>query len=363
LEAPGHASANNKAYDTHAEWRTLDVDGQSPHELPGRLARYRTCCPNSAPYRAFVEAQVSELCERYAFEGVFFDLTFWPGVCYCQACRGRFAREIGGELPETIDWADQRWRTFQRKREEWLAELAAFATGLVKERKPEASVQHNSAVTASGWRLATSLALVDANDYIGGDLYGGLGEQSTSAAVPHLRAVTAAAAGLRQAHLPHGVITRRNLGDLDRYQAVVLTGVLAIDDDEVAALRRFVERGGGLYVSGQPASAGLAVATLVRSLCRRPLSYEVAAPAAVEVTVFLQPERSRAIIAAVNAQRDLPPIPVRDVRLRVRTDGRTPTRATLLPEASPLPFEVEDGYVAITVPELRLFRMIALELT
>jgi alpha-L-fucosidase len=588
---------NNAAYDEHEDWRTRDVDGRAAGDMPGRAARYRTCCPNSAPYRAFVEMQVAELCERYDFEGMFFDMTFWPAVCYCANCRSRFEQEAGGAPPETIDWQDERWRAFQRKREEWIVEFARFATELVKSRKPDVSVEHNSAATTSPWRLATSLALVDANDYIGGDLYGGLGEQSficklyegltpnqpfefmTSrthptlrehtttktrdllaahtfmalahggaflfidaidpegtthagiyetmgeifaqsaryeaflggerlrdvaiyfscdskydpaengrratpgvSAVPHLRAATGAATGLRNAHIPHGVITRRDLardlGALDRYQVIVLTSVLTISDEEVAALRVFVERGGGIYVSGEPASPQLetlcGIATegsiaaqaymapaddgaslfpgvsggqplsmrhghvkaraaaavdvevlarlllpytdpgdgsrlasihsdppgdtteyvsatrrrlgagqviwvaapietvdhephrgvfgaIVRSLCSRPFAYEVDAPPAVEVSVFKQDEERRHVIALVNAQHDLPPIPIRDIRVRVFTDGKTPRRASLLPEGSRLPLHERDGYAEIAVPELALFHMVALE--
>src|SRR4029453_16984562 len=55
---------------------------------------------------------------------------------------------------------------------------------------------------------------------------------------------------LQRAHIPFGVITRGQLGDLDRYRVLVLPNVLRMDADEVSAVRAFVERGGRLYASG-----------------------------------------------------------------------------------------------------------------
>ncbi len=173
---------NNWAYDHDPSWRMIDVNGKASRD-PGRWVgafggRYGICCPNSASYRRFVAAQVKELCAGYDFEGIFFDMTFWPAVCYCRSCRERFAGEVGGEMPTVIDWSDPRWLTFQKKREEWLVEFAAFATGTARRCKPGVSVEHNSAVLTQNWRLGTTLGLAEQNDYIGGDLYGGFGQQS-----------------------------------------------------------------------------------------------------------------------------------------------------------------------------------------
>ena len=71
---------NNWAYDHDPSWRLLDIDGKPSRERGGRGGRYGVCCPNNMGYRAFVEAQTQELCTGYEFEGIFFDMTFWPGV-------------------------------------------------------------------------------------------------------------------------------------------------------------------------------------------------------------------------------------------------------------------------------------------
>jgi uncharacterized lipoprotein YddW (UPF0748 family) len=64
-----------------SEWRIINVNGQdSRKKMLGRVARYGVCCPNSPGYRKFVSSQIEELCTNYDFEGVFFDMTFWPTI-------------------------------------------------------------------------------------------------------------------------------------------------------------------------------------------------------------------------------------------------------------------------------------------
>jgi putative glycosyl hydrolase-like family 6 (GHL6) protein len=67
---------------------------------------------------------------------------------------------------------------------------------------------------------------------------------------PHLQAVRGACRILQRAHLAFGVITRRQLDDLDRYRVLVLPNVSRMDGDEVAAIRAYVGRGGRVYASG-----------------------------------------------------------------------------------------------------------------
>ena len=70
-----------------------------------------------------------------------------------------------------------------------------------------------------------------------------------STAYPHGTAVQGACRALQRAHLPFGVITRKQLGDLARWPVVVLPAVLRMDDHEAAAFRAYVEGGGRLYAS------------------------------------------------------------------------------------------------------------------
>jgi hypothetical protein len=583
---------NNWAYGHDPSWRIVDVKGRGSRERSGRAARYGVCCPNSPGHRDFVERQLRELCTSYEFEGIFLDMTFWPAVCYCSWCRERFAREVDGEIPTTIDWRDPRWLTFQKKREEWLVEFAAFATGTVKSCNPDISVEHQSSVYTQNWMFGTTLGLAPHNDYLGGDFYGGFAQQSficklydsvtpnkpaefmTSRCypglvdhttlkskemlelhtylalahnaaflfidaidpagtlnpkvyetmgqifdkskhyepylggsmcqdvgvyfsldskmdfadngkqvdaggwrVPHLDAALGATRTLRENHIPFGVISKNNLEDTSAYQVIVLPNLLMMSEEEVEGIRRFVADGGSLYASGsasptllngvfgislegetpervtyiaptpkgralvmtdvdpnypltvfqpqakarasnrdevlatltlpytdpadvtklasihsdppgvttdyaaviyrphgkgrvmwvsapletaEPAPHRKVFAQMVRELASRPFSFEAEAPAAVEVTVFNQPDKKRYLINLVNAQEQLPPIPVFDAVVRVRTQDRKVVRAALLPDEEPLPFTAKGEYAEIVVPRLDIFSMLML---
>jgi hypothetical protein len=599
---------DNWAYDHDPSWRIQYGGGITSRDTPV-LGRYGVVCPNNAGYRAFTEAQVTEFCAGYQFEGIYFDMTFWPGICYCPACRQRYASEVGGEMPVTINWRDPQWVVFQKKREEWLVEFAAFATGIARKHRPGISVQRNCSTLTAPWLFAATLGLRDSNDFIGGDLYGGFGEQSficklyrsisanqpfeyqtsrcypnlrdhttvkskemlevhtyltmahggafflidaidpvgtlnprvyetmgeifarskhyepylggelcedvavyfsldskmdfadngksantVPTATPHLDAALGATRTLREKHIPFGVISRNNLEDTATHQVIVLPNALVISEEEAQALRSFVERGGGLYTSGNtdltylsdvfgvstegdaaetvtyitptprgrdllagvdpkyplsifapepalggsifdplPASGrqvkaraanqdevmatltlpytdpadgrkiasihsnppGVATdyasvvyrrfgkgkviwvaapleaapqqphkdvfANMVRTLAGVPFSFEADAPPAVEVTLFHQPDRKRYLVNVVNEQELLPPVPVFDVRIRVRMGGKRATRVAPLPAESPLPFDVKGDYVEVVVPELHIFQMLLLE--
>ena len=172
---------NNWAYDRDESWRIIRNDGKAPREVaPWGIwgGRYGVCCPNSEGYREFTAKQLQELCKGYDFEGVFLDMTFWPGVCYCPSCKARYERETGGEIPKEINWSDPEWIRFQKKREEWISEFAAFTTGVVTGCKPEVSVEHQFSGAPTSWSRATTLGIAEASDYAGGDLYGGFLEQS-----------------------------------------------------------------------------------------------------------------------------------------------------------------------------------------
>ena len=108
----------------------------------------------------------------FDFDGIRFDMTFWPAVCYCEHCKKRFAAEVGGEIPTTVNWLDARWVAFQRRREAWLGEFAAIATGTVRKLRPGASVEHQSSTYPAGWTLGVNAPLVPNNDFLQGDFYG-----------------------------------------------------------------------------------------------------------------------------------------------------------------------------------------------
>lgn len=352
---------DNWAFQTHADWRIVRADGNG-----GMLdGRYGVVCPNS-PYREYVWACVQEIASRYDIDGMFFDMMFWPGLCYCHHCTARFWREYGSELPRIVDWDGSTWRAFQKARQDWLLEFARETTGAVKRVRPDLTVNHQFATILHNWTLGVPLEMARVCDYVGGDFYGGppqhslackvyhgltqrkpfefhtsrtrdfrdhvtvkplaelrtesfvatlhsaalmlvdyinadgtlnpqvydvLGELSLERAAyepflggelmadvaiyfdkeslynpeenglrvtgmhavdkcPHRDAVVGAARILQEAHVPFGVVTNANLGDLSRYRAVWLPYVLEMSEEQSDVFRAFVASGGILYASG-----------------------------------------------------------------------------------------------------------------
>ncbi len=173
---------DNYAYDNHPEWRTVSADGKCHKEFRWqdcfRNGRYGIVCPNNEEYREYVKAHLTELNENYDFEGMFLDMTFWPDVCYCAKCRERYFKETGKELPKTIDWQDEEFRSYQLVREKWMAEFAAFTTKCIKDINPDCTIEHQMSMVASPWIHACSESISDEVDYTGGDYYGGFLQQT-----------------------------------------------------------------------------------------------------------------------------------------------------------------------------------------
>ena len=366
MELYGYYSViyNNQAYLDHPDWRlqsSSDVTG-----VPFLGGRYGHVCPNHPDYRTFALKQVEEIIGSYQFDGFFFDMTFWPAICICPSCRDRFRSETGKEIPDTVDWFDPDWCSFQRAREQWMTEFAGDLTGTVKNVSPNIPVYHNFAVALFNWSRGINFDIAGHNDFLGGDFYGGPLEQQmisrfmlnlseskpvefmTSTCVhltdhvqlksfeelevqafaalqfgaafrfidaidpigtikpplyewigdiyrrmipygrylggepvedvavylsdhskmnfeengltidnpslrrgtmPHLEAVKGMVRILMEAHIPFGIITRKQLGRLKDYKTVILPNVLRMEEKEAEAFRSYVADGGSLYAS------------------------------------------------------------------------------------------------------------------
>ena len=142
--------------------RMRDVNGLE------RNGRYRFVCPNSSAAEEFYKAQISEILS-YDVDGIFIDMTFWPLVCQCSNCREKFGKPI----PQIIDWDNPEWVTFQRFREDSMAEFAARLTEFCRTTKPGVSVTHQFSPVLHGWFLGQSSGIAAASDYASGDFYGG----------------------------------------------------------------------------------------------------------------------------------------------------------------------------------------------
>ena len=173
---------DNWAYEEHPSWRLVTAEGKNMREYRGggdfKTGRYGIVCPNNTEYRAYVEACLTEMNTLYDFEGMFLDMTFFPEVCYCNSCRERYKKETGKELPRRVNWKDKEWLKFVAIREEWMADYARFATGVVKKIKPEVTIEHQFSRITGPWIDGSSEFLTEAIDYCGGDYYGGLLQQT-----------------------------------------------------------------------------------------------------------------------------------------------------------------------------------------
>ncbi|WP_010261853.1 alpha-amylase family protein [Treponema primitia] len=169
---------DNWAYNQDPAWRIIQADGYSAREQTELFSgRYGLACPNAEGYREFTRKQVTDLVTKYEFESIFFDMTFWPSVCYCPSCKARFEKEIGGVMPRIINWNDPTWNAFQDAREKWLNEFAFFATNTVKALKPKVTVNHQYSLITQSWVRGVTEDHTDPCDYVGGDFYAGPTEQ------------------------------------------------------------------------------------------------------------------------------------------------------------------------------------------
>ncbi len=166
------------ACETYPDWQVQSIDGRGSLDFLWMPGHYGVCCPNS-PYRDFVVGQIKDLCGRYEFAGMWFDMGIWPyTVCYCHHCRQRYAREIGGEIPTVVEWNNPVWRNFVRVRNQWLAEYTELITRTAKVCKPGISVGHQSAGWTVGWQSGASQEYFAQSDYLGGDFYGSISDHS-----------------------------------------------------------------------------------------------------------------------------------------------------------------------------------------
>jgi hypothetical protein len=160
------------AYQKHPDWRVLSPD----YTAPARPERAGAMCINS-PYPEHAHACIRELVANYDFEAIFFDMTFWPTICYCSHCIARYWKEQGAEPPRIVDWKNPQWRTFQKSRERWMREFMLSVTQTVKETRP-IQAYYQFGTFFAPWNVAVSLEQNEASDFAAGDFYGGAAQFS-----------------------------------------------------------------------------------------------------------------------------------------------------------------------------------------
>ena len=112
----------------------------------------------------------------------------------------------------------------------------------------------------------------------------GISTGSESESMPHLAAAVGAARNLKAAHIPFGVVSKRNLAQAGAFKLLVLPDVLFLDQEEVKGIQDYVRQGGSLYVSG--ARAGVLLSDLlgidIHGATDEPLCYVSPTPAGAD---------------------------------------------------------------------------------
>lgn len=175
---------NSWAANTHPEWRIVSpaaVEKRAIGETfsSADVSRYGTCCPNNKEYIKFTLDQVDEICDYFDFDGMFFDMLFWPDLCHCSECQQRFKDETGYDLPTKEDYNDPVWLLHMQKRREWIGGFAQMLADRVKSHVPTASVEHNVAYAAlPDAKKGLAEDVLNASDYAGGDIASSIYHQS-----------------------------------------------------------------------------------------------------------------------------------------------------------------------------------------
>lgn len=188
MDAIGYYSLifNTWAHDEFPAWKMVNKDGYSRRDMGKHSgganyssSRYGLCCPNNLEYRSFVFKQIDEMASYVKLDAMFYDMLYWPHFCYCPACMKRWQDEVGGKLPTTDDRNSSEWRLHLKKRREWMTEFADSVSEYTKKKMPGVTVELNMAFSViPEWKSCQSAELNKVSEFTGGDLYGGMFNQS-----------------------------------------------------------------------------------------------------------------------------------------------------------------------------------------
>lgn len=122
------------------EWFSVNRKGESAADKPAYVEYYRFLCPSRPEVREFIEANVAELAQVDALDGIHLDYIRYPDVilaegiqpkygirqdreypeydyCYCDVCVREFKKETGIELAKVGDpTSSSEWRQFRYDR-------------------------------------------------------------------------------------------------------------------------------------------------------------------------------------------------------------------------------------------------------
>lgn len=100
---------------------------------------------------------------------------------------------------------------------------------------------------------------------------------------------------------------------------------------------------------------------LLKELLLKHFTFESDAPKSVEITLFHQEDKKRYIINLINFQKELPNIPVNDIKVCVKLDHRKVKKLLKLPSGKVLKYKIKKEYIEFNTGRLETFLMFALD--
>lgn len=158
--------------DQHPGWEQMASDGVAYGRRNPLYGSGTTLCVNGG-WRDWAIELIGEVMQT-GIDGVFLDgPLFYPGCCYCDSCREKFASLHGAEIPVAEDWSDPNWAKFVDFRSRSLAEFMADSRAAARSVNPDGVAFLNAGTWhADSWRFARCLDTVgDHQDFNGAEAF------------------------------------------------------------------------------------------------------------------------------------------------------------------------------------------------
>jgi hypothetical protein len=158
----------------HHDWQQIRQSGKP---LDGVYDTGSDFCVNSG-YREWVFQVLRDLA-AYSIDGIFFDgPVFRPDTCYCNACRAKYRKRFGAEMPPKSERSGEGFARLLDFQAESVADFLHDSRQVLKSINPEIALYMNGGVRGANWptgRLNRTLVreqdlLGSEGGFIGGDL-------------------------------------------------------------------------------------------------------------------------------------------------------------------------------------------------
>jgi hypothetical protein len=103
------------------------------------------------------------------------------------------------------------------------------------------------------------------------------------------------------------------------------------------------------------------IASVLRTLLPQSPGFTAKAAAPVEILIYEKDGSRNLIVNLVNVQEITPVLPVHDITVSVRLDGRQVLRAVSVGSGNPVECKTEQGYAVLSIDRLQVFEMIEIE--